>query len=73
MIEITFDPDTQEFLCLSTDGQHTQRVKAKGLSLADLSGELSMDHFANYQYALPWTSQACRQNHLCAEMAGTTL
>jgi len=73
MIEITFDPDTQEFICFSADAQHTRRVPAKGLTKTDLLGELPMDHFSNHQYALPWTFLACRQNLLLTELTGTTL
>jgi len=72
-VEITFDPATQEFVCKSADGQTTQRVQAKGLTKADLMGELAMEQFPNYQYAFPWSALACRQNLLHAEMAGTTL
>ena len=72
-VEITFDPATQEFVCASADGQTTQRVQAKGLTKADLMGELAMEEFPNYQYAFPWSALACRQNLLHAEMAGTTL
>ena len=73
MIEITFDPDTQEFICLSADAQHTRQVPAKGLTKTDLLGELPLDHFSNHQYALPWTFLACRQNLLLTELTGTTL
>ena len=72
-VEITFDPDTQQFVCLSADGQHTQRLPAKGLTKADLMGELAIEQFSDYQYAFPWTAEACRRNLLQAEMAGTTL
>jgi hypothetical protein len=72
-IEITFDPVTQEFVCKSADGQTTKRVAAKGLTKADLMGDLALEQFPNYQYAFPWSALACRQNLLHAEMAGTTL
>ena len=53
-IEITFDPQTQEFICHSEDGQATQRLRAQGLTKADLMGELDMTQFPVYQYAFPW-------------------
>jgi transposase InsO family protein len=48
-IEITFDPVTQEFVCQSADGQTQKRVQAKGLTKADLMGELALEQFPNYQ------------------------
>jgi len=72
-VEITFDPQTQEFVCLSEDEQHTRRITAKGLTKADLMGELRMESFSAYQYAFPWSPEACRQNLLHKEMTGTTL
>ena len=72
-IEITFDPQTQEFICHSEDGQATQRLRAKGLTKADLMGELDMTQFPVYQYAFPWSADACRCNLLFQEMTGTTL
>lgn len=72
-IEIGFDAQTQEFVCRSEDGQHTQRLPAKGLTKTALLGELDMTQFPNYQYAFPWTAEACRQNLLHQEMTGTTL
>jgi transposase InsO family protein len=72
-IEITFDPQTQEFVCRSEDGQATQRLSAKGLTKADLLGELDMTQFSAYQYAFPWSADVCRLNLLHQEMTGTTL
>ena len=72
-VEITFDASTQEFVCCSENGQSTRRLTAKALTQADLMGELDMAQFPNYQYAFPWTVEACRQNLLHQEMAGTTL
>lgn len=72
-IEITFDPQTQEFVCRSEDGQTTQRLPAKGLTKAVLMGELDMIQFPDYQYAFPWSADVCRLNLLCQEMTGTTL
>ena len=72
-IEITFDPQTQELVCRSEDGQTTQRLPAKGLTKADLLGELDMAQFPDYQYAFPWSADICRRNLLAEEMTGTTL
>ncbi len=72
-VEISFDAQTQEFVCHSEDGQRTQRLGAKGLTKPDLMGELDMAQFPNYQYAFPWAASACRQNLLHEDMAGTTL
>jgi transposase-like protein len=72
-VEITFDAQTQEFVCRSADGQCTQRLQAKGLTKTDLMGELDMAQFPNYQYAFPWTASACRQNLFHQEVAGTPL
>jgi len=72
-VEIGFDAQTQEFVCRSEDGQRTQRLLAKGLTKTELMGELDMAQFPNYQYAFPWTTEACRQNLLHEEVTGTTL
>jgi transposase-like protein len=72
-IEIHFDPQTQEFVCQSEDGQHLQRLAANGLTKAALMGELQWEHFAPYQYAFPWSDVACRLNLLHAEATGTIL
>lgn len=72
-IEITFDPQTQEFVCLSADGKNTRRLPAKGLTKQDLMGELNMQGFPHYQYAFPWSLQVARNNILHAELTGTTL
>jgi len=72
-IQITFDPQTQEFVCCSQDGQATQRLPAKGLTKTDLMGEFDMAQFPDYQYAFPWSADVCRLNLLFHEMTGTTL
>lgn len=38
-LEISFDPNTQEFVCLSEDGQQTVRVPAQGLTTTQLMGQ----------------------------------
>lgn len=72
-IEIHFEAQTQEFICQAADGQAVQRLKAKGLTAADLMGEFQMEHFPHYQYAFPWSPEIDRLNLLYAEMSGTTL
>ena len=72
-VEIHFDPHTQEFICQSEDGQRLQRLSSNGLSKAALMGELHLSQFAPYQYAFPWSAEACRLNLLHAEMTGTIL
>ena len=73
-IRITFDPNTQEFICcrLDPNDQQTQRLKAHGLTKTDLMGELDMTAFANHQYAFPWSVFAIRKNQM-ADLIGTTL
>jgi len=72
-IEIGFDAQTQEFICRAADGERTQRLAVKGLTKTELMGELDMTQFPHYQYAFPWTAEACRLNLLHEEVAGTTL
>lgn len=71
-IDITFDPNSLQFICLSADAQLTQRVQPKGLTQTSLAGELPTNQFSNYQYALPWTYCDCRQNLLVDELTSTT-
>jgi hypothetical protein len=71
--EIHFDPHTQKFVCHAEDGQRLQRLTPQGLTKLALMGELHMGQFALYQYAFPWSPQACRVNLLHAEMTGTIL
>jgi len=74
MVEITFDPNTQEFLCQSEDAQQTIRIQAKGLSKIDLMGELGpIVALPAYQLALPFSITEWRQMELCANLTGTTL
>ena len=47
-VEISFDAQTQEFVCCSDDGQRTQLLQAKGPTKTDLMGELDMAQFPNY-------------------------
>ena len=73
-IEITFDAMTAEFVCTSADGQRNQRVTSKGLTKAELMGELPpWDNLPAYQRRLPFTPAAQREEALYQEWAGTTL
>jgi len=73
-IEITFDAATAEFVCTSADGQRCQRVASKGLTKAELMGELPpWDNLPAYQRRLPFSSAAQREEILYQECAGTTL
>jgi hypothetical protein len=72
-IEVHFDPHTQEFVCQSEDGEHLQRLASTGLTKATLMGELHLEHFTPYQYAFPWSADACRLNLIHAEATGTIL
>lgn len=44
-IEIRCDPQTQELICTSADGQRTQRLASKGLTKTDLMGALELAQF----------------------------
>lgn len=73
-IEIHFDPQTVELMCISADGQRSQRKAAQGLSKADLMGELPpWDNLPAYQRHLPFSFPALREDALFQEMAGTIL
>jgi hypothetical protein len=71
-IHITFDPNSQEFVCSSSNSQHIERLQACNLTKHDLMGELNMTAFAHHQYAFPWSVLAVRANQM-ADMIGTTL
>ncbi len=73
MIELRFDVSTPQFICRSADGQMIARCLAKGLTKANLMGELQLDQFPAYQFAFPWSAEACRLNLMFTEMTGTTL
>jgi hypothetical protein len=74
MLEITFDPQTRELVCLAEDGQREIRRPIKGLTKADLMGELDflMDQPA-YQLALPFSPATWREMMLANGLTGTTL
>jgi len=72
-LEITFAPDTQEFVATSEDGKQTVRLPAQGLTIADLMGELSpLSACSAYQLSLPFSRSAWRETLLSAQLSGTT-
>ena len=72
-LEITFDPQTHEFVCLPEKGAQPFRLTAKGLSKETLMGELDpLTAIPTYQLALPWSRQAWRESMLCLELGDTT-
>ena len=73
-LEITFDPGTQEFICLAEDGRPEIRLTAQGLTKAKLMGELApLTALPFYQLALPFLRTTWREMMLCNELTGTTL
>jgi hypothetical protein len=73
-LEITFDPQTREFVCLSEDGAQSIRFLCQGLSKADLMGELvPFITWPAYQLELPFSRAAWRKILICDNLIGTTL
>lgn len=73
-IELTFDPDTQEFVCTSADGQRTHRLPTQGLRQQDLVGELPpWDKLPVYQRRLPLTPATVREDVLYQDQTGMIL
>lgn len=73
-LEITFDPQTRELVCLSEDGQHTLRFPIQGLSKEMLMGELSpLLAVPAYQLELPFSRSVAREVMLSQTMTGTIL
>ena len=73
-LEITFDPQSAEFVCLPEKGTQPFRLASKGLSKQTLMGELDpLTTIPVYQLALPWSPQAWRETVLCRELRDTTL
>jgi hypothetical protein len=74
MMEITFDPQTREFVCLPADARSAIRLPIRGLTTSDLMGELHpLNTLPAYQLALPFSRSAWRQMALCDKLTGTTL
>jgi transposase-like protein len=73
-LEITFDPQTCELVCLSEDGSQELRITIQGLTKTALMGELSpLTALPAYQLALPFSQSAWREMMLCNDLTGTTL
>ena len=73
-LEITFDPQTRELICLSEDGSQKIRLAVQGLTAAALMGELSpLLVLPAYQLALPFSRSAWREMTMCNDLTGTTL
>jgi transposase len=73
-LEITFDPQTGQFKCLSEDGRQAVRLPARGLTPSDLMGELgALQALPAYQLALPFSPSAWREMMLSTALTGTTL
>jgi len=73
-LEITFDPLTLEFICLSEKATTPFSLAAKGLSKEVLLGELDpLTSIPYYQLALPFSPQAWREMLLCGDLTATTL
>ena len=72
-VEITFDAQSREFVCLAEDGRQA-RFEAQGLSREALMGELDpLLVLPNHQLALPFSREAWRQVLLCKQLSGTVL
>jgi len=73
-LEITFDSQTRELVCLSEDGSREVRLVAHGLTKAALMGELSpLVVLPAYQLALPFSRSTWREIMMCNDLTGTTL
>jgi transposase len=73
-LEITFDAQTQELICLSEDGQQEIRLPIQGLAESTLMGELSpLVSQPAYQLALPFSPSTWREMMLARDLTGTTL
>jgi transposase len=73
-LEITFDPQTRELICLSEHEGQQVRLAAQGLTKAALMGELNpLVTLPAYQLALPFSRSTWRQIMMCNNLTGTTL
>lgn len=71
MLEITFAPQTREFVCLTEDGRRKVRLAAQGLTKPDLMGELNrLTTRSPYQLALPFSRTECREMILSHALTG---
>ena len=73
-LEITFDAQTHELICLSENGQQETRLPIQGLTKSTLMGELSpLVSQPVYQLALPFSPPTWREMMLASDLTGTTL
>jgi hypothetical protein len=73
-LDITFDPQTHEFICLPEKERQPFRVLVRGLSKEILMGELDpLTAIPAYQLGLPWSRQAWRESVLGLDLGDTTL
>jgi transposase-like protein len=73
-LEITFDSQTRELVCLSEDGGQEIRITVQGLTKAELMGELGpLVALPAYQLALPFSRATWREIMICGNLTGTTL
>ena len=72
-LEITFDPQTRELICLSEDSRRDIRLPVRGLTKSDLMGELDpLVALPAYQLALPFSPSTWREMMLSSDLTGTT-
>ena len=73
-LEITFDSQSHEFLCLSENAKKKFRFPAKRLTKAEFLGELNpLLNFPERQLQLPFSMSAWREMKTATMMRGTTL
>ena len=73
-VELTFDPHPQELVCAKVGTNQTRRFAIKGLTKADLMGELlPFSRLPTYQLALPLDRETWRICALAHLSRGTTL
>jgi transposase InsO family protein len=72
VVQLTFDPQTQELVAQTLDTRQTRRLPAQGLTPADWAGELPLDRLPSYQLSLPISPAANRFNLLLDPPSGTT-
>ena len=72
-VQITFDPADQHLVFYAPAGEMNKRLPIKGLSVADLMGELGpLAHLHQFQLALPFTWNEWRVIRLCETLGDTT-
>jgi len=73
-LEISFEAQTHELICLSENGQQEIRLPIQGLTTSTLMGELSpLVSQPVYQLALPVSPSTWREMMLASDLTGTTL